>query len=71
MRLAGVQTIINRLPQENAKFNRNRTIKVVENKNGLAVVRIYWDQAPGINKHFCDMNKGVYEGLGKLTGNTD
>jgi class 3 adenylate cyclase len=70
MRLAGVQTIINRLPQENAKFNRNRTIKVVENKNGLAVVRIYWDQAPGINKHFCDMNKGVYEGLGKLTGNS-
>ena len=41
MRLAGVQTIINRLPQENAKFNRNRTINVVENKNGLAVVRIH------------------------------
>ena len=28
MRLAGVQTIINRLPQENAKFNRNRSIKI-------------------------------------------
>jgi class 3 adenylate cyclase len=69
MRMAGVQTIINRLPRENAKFNRNRSIKIVENKNGLAVVRIYWDKAPGINKHFCDMNKGVYEGLGKLTGN--
>lgn len=69
MRVAGVQTIINRLPRENAKFNRNRSIKVVENKNGLAVVRITWDEAPGINKHFCDMNKGVYEGLGKLTGN--
>jgi len=69
MRLAGVQTIIARLPQENAKFNRNRRIKIVENKNGLAVVRIYWDNAPGITKHFCDMNKGVYEGLGKLTGN--
>lgn len=69
MRMAGVQTIINRLPRENAKFNRNRSIEVVENKNGLAVVRIHWDKAPGINKHFCDMNKGVYEGLGKLTGN--
>jgi class 3 adenylate cyclase len=69
MRLAGVQTIIKRLPRENAKFNRNRSIKIVENKNGLAVVRIYWHDAPGINKHFCDMNKGVYEGLGKLTGN--
>jgi class 3 adenylate cyclase len=69
MRMAGVQTIINRLPQENAKFNRNRSIKVVENTNGLAVVRIHWDEAPGLDKHFCDMNKGVYEGLGKLTGN--
>ncbi len=69
MRMAGVRTIINRLPQENAKFNRNRSIEVVENKTGLAVVRIYWDEAPGIDKHFCDMNKGVYEGLGKLTGN--
>ena len=69
MRLAGVQTTINRLPKENAKFNRNRSLKIVENKNGLAVVRIYWDDTPGLNKHFCDMNKGVYEGLGKLTGN--
>lgn len=69
MRMAGVQTIINRLPQENAKFNRNRSIKIVENQDGLAVVRIYWDKVPGVNQHFCEMNKGVYEGLGKLTGN--
>ncbi|CAB1079132.1 Adenylate cyclase (EC [Olavius algarvensis Delta 1 endosymbiont] len=69
MRMAGVQTIIERLPRENAKFNRNRSVEVVENKNGLAVVRIFWNDAPGINKHFCEMNKGVYEGLGKLTGN--
>ena len=69
MRLAGVQTIINRLPKENAKFNRNRSIKIVENQNGHAVVQIRWKNAPGVNKLFCDMNRGVYEGLGKLTGN--
>ncbi|MGD9363195.1 MAG: adenylate/guanylate cyclase domain-containing protein [Desulfobacterales bacterium] len=69
MRLAGVQTIINRLPQENAKFNANRTIKIIENQNGKAVVRIYWKDDPAVTKLFCDMNKGVYEGLGKLTGN--
>ena len=69
MRLAGVQTIINRLAKENAKFNRNRSIKIVENQNGNAVVRIYWDDDPGVTKLFCDMNRGVYEGLGKLTGN--
>jgi class 3 adenylate cyclase len=69
MRIAGVRTIINRLPQENAKFNRNRSVEVVANTNGLAVVKIYWDRNPGLDKHFCDMNKGVYEGLGKLTGN--
>ena len=69
MRLAGVQTIINRLPKENAKFNTNRTIKIVENQNGYAVARIYWNDDPAVNKLFCDMNRGVYEGLGKLTGN--
>jgi len=69
MRLAGVQTIIKRLPQENAKFNQNRSIEVVKNQNGLAVVRIFWKNDPAVTKHFCDMNRGVYEGLGKLTGN--
>lgn len=69
MRLAGVQTIISRLPKENAKFNRNRTIEVVENRNGFAVVRINWKNSPDITKLFCDMNRGVYEGMGKLTKN--
>ena len=69
MRLAGVQTIINRLPKENAKFNANRSIKIVENQNGYAVARIHWNDDPAVTKLFCDMNRGVYEGLGKLTGN--
>lgn len=69
MRLAGVQTIINRLPVENAKFNRNKDIEIVENRNGYAVVRFHWYEDLVLNKLFCDMNKGVYEGLGKLTKN--
>jgi class 3 adenylate cyclase len=69
MRLAGVQTIINRLPIENAKFNRNKDIEIVENRDGYAVVRLHWFKDPAINKLFCDMNKGVYEGLGRLTNN--
>lgn len=69
MQLAGVRTIIKRLPRENAKFNANRSIEVMKNDNGHAVVKIFWDHHPAITKHFCDMNKGVYEGLGKLTGN--
>jgi class 3 adenylate cyclase len=69
LRLAGVQTIINRLPKENAKFNANRSIKILENQNGYAVVRIYWNDDPAVTKLFCDMNRGVYEGLGKLSGN--
>jgi len=69
LRLAGVQTIINRLPKENAKFNANRSIKIVENQNGFAVVRIYWNDDPAVTKLFCDMNRGVYEGMGKLSGN--
>ena len=69
MRVAGVRSTIKRLPQENAKFNRNRTIEIVENLNGSAVVRIHWNRDPDITKLFCDMNRGVYEGLGKLTRN--
>jgi class 3 adenylate cyclase len=69
MRLAGVQTIINRLPKENAKFNANRSIKILKNQSSYAVVRIYWKDDQAVTKLFCDMNKGVYEGLGKLTGN--
>jgi class 3 adenylate cyclase len=69
LRLAGVQTIINRLPKENAKFNANRSIKIVKNQNGYAVVRIYWNDDPAVTNLFCDMNRGVYEGLGKLSGN--
>jgi class 3 adenylate cyclase len=69
MRVAGVRSTIKRLPQENAKFNRNRTIEIVENQNGNAVVRIHWNRDPDITKLFCDMNRGVYEGLGKLTRN--
>jgi class 3 adenylate cyclase len=69
MRFAGVQTIIKRLPKENLKFNQNRSIKIVKNQNGQALVRIYWDDDPAVSKHFCDMNRGVYEGLGRLTGN--
>jgi len=69
LRLAGVQTIIDRLPKENAKFNANRSIKIVENQNGFAVVRIYWNDDPAVTKLFCDMNRGVYEGMGKLSGN--
>jgi class 3 adenylate cyclase len=69
MRLAGPQTIIQRLPKENAKFNRNRSIEIIENRNGFATVRIYWNNDPWVTKLFCDMNKGVYEGFGKLTKN--
>ena len=69
MRVAGVRSTIKRLPQENAKFNRNRTIEVIENQNGHAVIRIHWNQDADITKLFCDMNRGVYEGLGRLTRN--
>jgi len=69
MRLAGPQTIIQRLPKENAKFNRNRSIEIIENENGYAVVKICWNDDPSITKLFCDMNRGVYEGFGQLTNN--
>jgi len=69
IRLVGVQTIINRLPNENAKFNRNKTIEIVENRNGYSIVRLHWKKDAALNKHSCEMDRGVYEGLGILTRN--
>jgi signal transduction histidine kinase len=69
MRLAGAKTIINRIPQENEKFNRKKRIEIVKNSHGYAIVRLYWDSDPFLNKDFCDFNRGVYEGLGTLTRN--
>jgi hypothetical protein len=32
-------------------------------------VRLHWDKDLSLNRYFCDMNRGVYEGLGELTRN--
>jgi signal transduction histidine kinase len=69
MRFVGGQTIINRVPKENAKYNKNKKIEIIENLPNHAIVRLHWGKDPSLNRYFCDMNRGVYEGLGELTGN--
>lgn len=69
MRLAPVKAVIERLPREDAKFSRVRDVEVVQNDEGYAVVRLRWHPDAAVSKMTCDMNRGVYEGLGRLRKN--
>jgi hypothetical protein len=42
LRFVSAQTIFNRLPKENAKYNKNKRVEIVENKPGHAIVRLHW-----------------------------
>jgi len=69
LRIMPVKTIISRTPKEDAKFNRVKDVEIVQNSNGYGVVRLHWHKNTEVTKLTCDMNRGVYEGLGTLTRN--
>ncbi len=47
----------------NDKFNKNKTIELVETKRDSAVVRLHWfKDVPG-NLDFCLFNQGIYSGI--------
>jgi len=54
--LIRVQTI-------NDKFNRNKTIELVETKRDSAVVRLHWFKDIPANLDFCLFNQGIYSGI--------
>lgn len=43
MRFIGGQTIINRVPKENAKYNKNKKIEIIENLPNHAIVRLHYE----------------------------
>jgi len=69
MQLIGVKAIVNRLPKENAKFNRNKSVEITQNEKSYAIIRLKWKDDPGLSKYSCSFNRGVYEGLGTLSRN--
>ena len=47
----------------NDKFNKNKTIELVETKRDSAVVRLHWFKDIPANLDFCLFNQGIYSGL--------
>jgi PAS domain S-box-containing protein len=47
----------------NDKFNKNKTIEVVETKRDSAIIRLHWFTSIPSNIDFCQFNKGIYSGI--------
>ena len=72
LKLMHPQEIVKRIPIENDKLNRTKRIEIVKNKKKQGIVRLYFKKHLVENKftskEACAQNRGVYEGLGLLTG---
>ncbi len=54
---------LKRVQKINDKFNRNKTIEIVETSKDNATIRLHWfKEIPGIID-FCKFNKGIYAGI--------
>ena len=47
----------------NDKFNKSKTIELVETKRDSAVVRLHWFKNVPANLDFCLFNQGIYSGI--------
>ena len=54
---------LKRVQAINDKFNRNKTIELVEIKRDSAVVRLHWFKNIPANRDFCLFNQGIYSGI--------
>ena len=54
---------LRRVQAINDKFNRNKTIDLVETKGDTAVIRLHWFKDIPANIDFCLFNQGIYTGI--------
>jgi PAS domain S-box-containing protein len=54
---------LKRVQAINDKFNKNKTIELVETKGDSAIVRLHWFKDIPSNKDFCLFNQGIYTGI--------
>lgn len=54
---------LKRVQAINDKFNKNKTIELVETKRDSAVVRLHWFRNIPGNIDFCLFNQGIYTGI--------
>ena len=54
---------LKRIQAINDKFNKSKTIEVVETTRDRAVIRLHWFKDIPTTKDFCVFNQGIYTGL--------
>jgi hypothetical protein len=54
---------LRRLQQINDKFNKNKTVEVVESRGTSAVVRLHWLAHVPSTIDYCLFNQGIYSGI--------
>jgi PAS domain S-box-containing protein len=52
----------------NARFNRTKTVKLVELGRNSATFNLYYYPKYRVTKDVCDWNRGIYSGIAKLSG---
>ncbi len=57
------KTILSRIQKMNDKFNRNKTVELVEMGRSHATIRLHWFKETQPVKSFCDFNQGIYRAI--------
>ena len=54
---------LKRVQAINDKFNKNKTIELVETKSDSAIIRLHWFKDIPANLDYCLFNQGIYTGI--------
>ncbi len=57
-----------RVPQENRKYNRTKTVRVINRRRGEAVFELHYRRDVRVTPDICEWNLGIYTGYGLITG---
>jgi two-component system cell cycle sensor histidine kinase/response regulator CckA len=69
-RLFGTGFLAKRAPKINARFNRNKEVRLLELAGNSAIFELCYFPEFQANKDVCNWNLGVYTGIAKATGVT-
>jgi len=54
---------LRRVQKINDKFNRNKSVELLQTTRDSAIIRLHWFQDIAATEDFCQFNKGIYTGI--------
>ncbi|MBW2058143.1 MAG: PAS domain S-box protein [Deltaproteobacteria bacterium] len=67
-RILPADRLLARVPRENRKYNRTKTVRIVEQGRGRAVFELRYRPGKEPTKEICEWNLGIYAGYGLVSG---